>query len=447
MSIHSHADEFLRKNLVGISPAIDALRNNIAKVASTNIPVLLLGETGVGKNHIAHLIHQLSHRAKYPFVSVNIAALPDSLATSELFGHTKGAFTGATKNKIGLLAVADRGTIFLDEFDKATLDIQRLLLRVLDTGKVIPFGSSREVNVDIRIIASTSQYPQKFDATLPDLFQRIAGFRLEIPSLRNRRKDIPHLIKHLLTDIESREGKHVRISADALKALNSYSFPGNIRELKGILDRALILSDGKIITVQNLVLPTKTREKIEENLDGLRAELQETKRQLSHIKKVSIPADPIWEGRWIPIETDYCFVLMPFSDVSDVQNVYQQHIKPVAEGRCRLRCERADDIHDISGIMQSVWESINRARFVIADLTGRNSNVFYELGIAHTLGKPVIIVTQSLDFVPFDLRHLRCIIYEYKPGKIKKFEESLEKTIRRVLSGSSPGPSFELRQE
>jgi hypothetical protein len=134
---------------------------------------------------------------------------------------------------------------------------------------------------------------------------------------------------------------------------------------------------------------------------------------------------------------------MPFSSVNDIQSVYENHVRQVVEQKCALRCERADDIHDISGIMQSVWESINRARLIVAEMTGRNPNVFYELGIAHTLGKQVIMITQSMDFVPFDLKHLRCIVYEYKPGQIQTFEANLEKTIKAVLS-STQVPSLVL---
>jgi hypothetical protein len=174
-----------------------------------------------------------------------------------------------------------------------------------------------------------------------------------------------------------------------------------------------------------------------ENIVGhLHAQLDEARKEVDLLKHNSISADPIWEGRWFPVETDYCFVLMSFADVRDLQKVYVNHVKPTIEGRCQLRCERADDIHDVSGVMQSVWEGINRARIIIADLTERNPNVFYELGIAHTLGKPVIMITQSMDYVPFDLRHLRCIVYEFKPGSINKFEDALEKTVQRVLSST-----------
>ena len=181
--------------------------------------------------------------------------------------------------------------------------------------------------------------------------------------------------------------------------------------------------------------------------ESLRRDIATVRAELNAIHRSTIVANPIWEGRRFSSEVDYCFVLMPFADKNDMQTVYTDHIKPVIEKRCHLRCERADDIHDISGVMQSVWESINRARIVIAEMTDRNPNVFYELGIAHTLGKPVIMITQSMDYVPFDLKHLRCIVYEFKPGAIDRFKESLEKTIRRVLSSTYASPSAEMRQE
>lgn len=126
---------------------------------------------------------------------------------------------------------------------------------------------------------------------------------------------------------------------------------------------------------------------------------------------------------------------MPFSEQQDLQTVYREHIAAVVK-RIGFRAVRADDIYDISGVMQSVWEGINKARFIIADVTSSNPNVFYELGIAHTLGKPVIMLTQSMDYVPFDLRHRRCIVYDYKPKAIDRFERALEKTIRTVISST-----------
>jgi hypothetical protein len=158
-------------------------------------------------------------------------------------------------------------------------------------------------------------------------------------------------------------------------------------------------------------------------------------REIETLRASSIIAQPIWQGRNFSKQHDYCFVLMPFGNKRDLQTIYHDHVKPVIE-RCGLRCERADDIYDVTGVMQSVWEGINKARLVIADLTERNANVFYELGIAHTLGKPVIMLSQSIDFVPFDLRHLRCIVYTYTPPGAKKLEQALERTIKTVVSTS-----------
>ena len=177
-----------------------------------------------------------------------------------------------------------------------------------------------------------------------------------------------------------------------------------------------------------------------------RSEIAALRREIEYLHRNSIVATPIWEGRAFPTEAEYCFVLMPFSETMDVQNVYGDHVKRVIEKRCGLRCERADDIYDISGVMQSVWEGINRARLIVADLTDRNPNVFYELGIEHTLGKPVVMITQSMDYVPFDLRHLRCIVYEYKPSAIRSFEAALERTVRAVLLGNQTPPSLHIRQ-
>jgi hypothetical protein len=228
-----------------------------------------------------------------------------------------------------------------------------------------------------------------------------------------------------------------------------FAFPGNIRELYNIIQRAAILAKGdtNLVEAGDLMVGQRKFTEVKKGDDNVRQDLTNLQRALETLKRSSLVANPIWEGRSFPTEVDYCFVLMPFAEADDIQQVYQNHLKPVIERRCALRCERADDIHDISGVMQSVWESINRSRIIIAEMTGRNPNVFYELGIAHTLGKPVIMITQSMDFVPFDLKHLRCIVYDYKPGRIGKFEDSLEKTVKRVLSSTLSWPTTELRQD
>lgn len=378
--------DILQHELVGESAQIQDIRKSIARVAPTKLPVVLSGETGVGKDLIARLIHQLSDRADKPFVTINMAAIPNSLASASLFGHVKGAFTGATRNHRGMLNAADGGTIYLDELGEASLDVQRLLVNFLDAGSFVPLGGTKRIRVDVRVLAGTSTHPNELNSVLSDLFVRLSGFVLNIPPLRERLDDIPILVNYFMAD-------HPRsFSEEAIEALKKYTFPGNIRELKNIIERAVVISDDTLISPHDLALSQPKPQPEVEDAERLRRELNRTKRELDHLRRGTIPADPIWEGRWIPPEEDYCFVLMPFADTNDLQQVYTQHVKPVVEVGCGLRCERADDIHDISGIMQSVWESVNRARLLIADLTDRNSNVFYELGIAHTLGKPVIMI-------------------------------------------------------
>jgi hypothetical protein len=198
---------------------------------------------------------------------------------------------------------------------------------------------------------------------------------------------------------------------------------------------------GPTIDVKALDLPTISSPKRRPALGTVR--LEAAHRQIAGLQKefdalraTSINAQPIWQGKRFRTWHDYCFVLMPFGDIHHLQTVYQDHVKAIIE-RCGLRCERADDIYDVSGVMQSVWEGINRARVVVADLTERNANVFYELGIAHTLGKPVIMLSQSIDFVPFDLRHLRCIVYTYTPRGATQLEQALERTMKTLLSNSA----------
>lgn len=445
--MQSDTTAILARELIGESHHILTLRKAIARVAPTDLPVLLTGETGVGKELIARLVHRLSSRADKPFVTINIAAIPDSLASANLFGHEKGAFTGATQDRVGLFRAADGGTVYLDELEGASHELQRLLVSFLDTQSFVPLGGTNRVRVDVRLVVGTRIHPNELNSVLPDLLVRLSGFVLEIPPLRDRPDDVPLIIEHFLKQNPRLAERSPVFSSEAIARLKQYRFPGNIRELNNIVERAILMSEGNTITIHDLGLSEPKQEPEGESAERLRRELSQTKRELDLLRRGTIPADPIWEGRWIPPESDYCFVLMPFADTHDLQEVYVKHVKPVVEERCGLRCERADDIHGASGIMQSVWESINRARFVIADLTARNSNVFYELGIAHTLGKPVIMITQSMDYVPFDLRHLRCVVYDFKPGRIEKFEATLEKTIRTVMSSSSLGPSLDVTQE
>jgi hypothetical protein len=447
--VQGNASEILARGLIGQSDHILNLRKVIARVAPTNLPVLLSGESGVGKDSIARLLHQVSPRAGKPFIRIDLAALPESLVHSDLFGVVKGAFTGATRNRVGRLRSADGGTIYFGALDdlKGGSEIQRLLLGFLNSQSFIPLGGTKPVQVNVRFVAGTRIRPNELTSVLPDLLLRLSSVVIEIPALRDRPEDIPLLIEDFFKRAPLLAERSPTFSAEAIEGLKRYSFPGNVSELYNIIERAVLLSEGGPITLHDLRLQEPKQEPESDTIEKLRGELSEKRRELELLRRGTIAADPIWQGRWIPSERDYCFVLMPFAEAHDLQEVYARHVRPVVEERCRLRCERADDIHDVSGIMQSVWESINRARFVIADLTDRNPNVFYELGIAHTLGKAVIIITQSMEYVPFDLRHLRCIVYSFKPGRIEKFEETLEKTIRTVMSSSPMEPSFDLVQE
>jgi transcriptional regulator with AAA-type ATPase domain len=438
------SDNFFDIKFIGESKQAKKIKSDIISISRSNLPVLIYGETGTGKEIVAELIHRSGRRKDLPFVVLNAASLPDNLAISELFGFEKGAFTGANKRKLGLFEIADNGTLFLDEIGDAGEEVQKLLIRTIDRKVIKRLGSNEEIKVNTRIISATNRFPlnQNFSN---DLLLRLSALKIFNPPVRERREDIPLLVNHFINEFNLRSAKKVRISKEALEQLTKFDYPGNVRELRNILERIVYLKKNKEITIDDIPTPQLDVIKIKEayNILELKEELERTKKEINYLKRTTIIANPIWQGKGFAKEKDYCFVLMPFADQNDLQAVYNEHIKNVIENKCGLRCERADDIYDISGIMQSVWESINKATLIIADLTQRNPNVFYELGIAHTLGKPVIIITQSMDFVPFDLRHLRCILYGYTPKGIKKFEFTLEKTVQSVLS-SEHYPDLEL---
>lgn len=429
-------------NIVGSSEAIRRIKEIVGRIAQTNFRVLLSGEDGTGKSLIAKTIHQLSPRRKKHFVHVNIAAIPKELGQSELFGHTKGAFTGAHAEKDGVIFNAGGGTVYLNKVDAGEASTQYLLADFLNTMTHKKLGSERTYSIDVRVIASVNKYTA--DVSHPsELSVLPVDIVIQVPPLRDRREDIPELIEYFLK--KEQGNKSLKLSNDALDVLSQYDFPGNVGELQAIVRRAVAIASGEIITLNDLYLPIARYSDVDINLTELRRKLNDAEKEAESLRRSSIVANPIWEGRRFFEEPDYCFLLMPFSSDYDLQTVYENHVKPIVQNRCGLRCERADDINDINGVMQSVWESINRARVVIAEMTGRNPNVFYELGIAHTLGKPVIMITQSMDYVPFDLKHLRCIVYEFKPGKIEKFESTLEKTVQNVLSSIPSRPTLELR--
>lgn len=444
MSSQNKMEQNPLDKIIGKSDSTLALKSLLSRISPTDLPVLITGESGVGKTLVAGVIHELSKR-EGNFVSVNLGAIPSSLASADLLGYQKGSFTGAVRDTKGRFEIADNGTLYLDGITEANDEVSYLLLKFLKTGGVRSLGDMYERHLNVRIIASTNYY--RTESTNRDLINILSGNLIDILPLRDRKEDILLLASHFLLNFNKIHNKELTFSQSSISALNNYSYPGNVRELLNIIERAVILSDNKIIEPENLGHRIFQFPKKISDTSQLEKEIRMTRSELEHLKRTTISADPIWEGRFFPVESDYCFVLMPFSDFNDIQSVYENHIKPIIENKCELRCERADDIHDISGVMQSVWESINRARIIIAEMTGKNQNVFYELGIAHTLGKPVIMITQSIDYIPFDLKHLRCIVYEYKPGKINKLEIALEKTVSRVLSSTFSSPSPKLRLE
>ncbi len=242
--------------IVGISPRMQELRETIAKVASSDSVILIEGESGTGKELIAGAIHRLSARGKGPFVPVNCAAMPSELIESELFGHVKGAFSGANSDSRGLFRTAERGTIFLDEVGDLPLPLQPKLLRVLQEKEVRPVGSSQTHRVDARVIAATNQGLEaavRDGKFREDLFFRLNVVRIEAPPLRDRKEDIPALAMHFIRALNQRFGRRVQcIVPEALAALSRYAFKGNVRELENILERAYALGATGQITAADL---------------------------------------------------------------------------------------------------------------------------------------------------------------------------------------------------
>jgi transcriptional regulator with PAS, ATPase and Fis domain len=234
----------LDTTLLGTSPAIKALRDYLPKVARSRATVLVTGETGTGKERVARAIHELGPRSAEPFVVVNCGALPDSLIESELFGHLRGAFTGAHANTQGAIASADGGTLFLDEIGELSLFAQAKLLRVLESREVRPVGSTRTQSIDIRVVAATNRElevdvaAQRFRA---DLFYRLNIARLIIPPLRERPCDIAVLADHAIAEFNSRDHRHVgRVTAPLLSCLLAHDWPGNVRELRNLIEVVFI---------------------------------------------------------------------------------------------------------------------------------------------------------------------------------------------------------------
>ena len=241
---------------IGTSKSAQKIRELVKKIAQTESTVLITGESGTGKEIIARAIHELSPRSGGPFVSINCAAVPETLLESELFGYKKGAFTGATKDKIGLFAAADGGTFFLDEVAEMPLPIQAKLLRILETYEFVPLGSTTPVKVDIRLVAATNKNLKELvdqNRFRADLYYRLNVIHIHIPPLRERREDILPIAYSILERVALKRNEPVKkLSDEAKELILNAPWEGNVRELENVLERAAILCDDEIITPEHL---------------------------------------------------------------------------------------------------------------------------------------------------------------------------------------------------
>jgi len=252
------------EEIVGTSPALQAVLSRISKVAPSDSTVLITGETGTGKELVARAIHRRSHRASRAFVSVNCAAIPRDLIASELFGHERGAFTGATQQRLGRFELANGGTLFLDEVGELPAETQIALLRVLQEYEFERVGGTRRIRADVRVIAATNRDLQAAIRTgsfRTDLFYRLYVFPIEIPSLRERRADIPLLVEYFIDRYARKAGKNInRVNKKTLELLQSYPWPGNIRELQNVIERSVIVCETENLSVDKSWLSQQPRD-------------------------------------------------------------------------------------------------------------------------------------------------------------------------------------------
>jgi transcriptional regulator with PAS, ATPase and Fis domain len=263
--IHAAMRSNRQNSLVGESPAMIDLKLEIERVARSDAKVLVTGESGVGKELVAHAIHTYSTRATRPFVAVNCAGLPETLLESELFGHVKGSFTGAYRDKQGKLELADRGTMFLDEIGEMTLRMQGLLLRFLETGELQKVGADRVLGrVDVRVIAATNRNLREMidqGTFREDLFYRLNVIHLLVPPLRDRPEDIPPLIEHFMHYFTRSDVYIAReLSSEAAAMLRSYTWPGNVRELENVIERLVVTGRTPVIRPEDLPLEIRTHQ-------------------------------------------------------------------------------------------------------------------------------------------------------------------------------------------
>jgi len=246
--------------IVGDSDALRYVMYRVDQVARTEATVLLCGETGTGKELLARAIHRAGCRRDRPFVVVNCAALPASLIESELFGHERGAFTGAHASQIGRFELAHRGTVFLDEIGELPLELQPRLLRVIQEGQLERVGNPRTLDVDVRVVAATNRDladEVRHGRFRRDLYYRLNVFPITVPALRERRSDIPMLVRHLVDRFAEALGKRIdTVPAEVMRVLETYDWPGNVRELENVIQRAIILSTGPALSIGEAWVPS-----------------------------------------------------------------------------------------------------------------------------------------------------------------------------------------------
>jgi two-component system response regulator PilR (NtrC family) len=277
------------ENIIGRSQPIQKIFELITAIAPTRSTILIQGESGTGKELVARAIHQNSDRSHFPFVVVNSGALPPDLLESHLFGHVKGAFTGAVSQKDGLFETADRGSIFFDEISTIGLETQAKLLRVMQDKEFMRLGGVKTIRVDARILAATNTDLEELierKAFRPDLFYRLNVIKIELPPLRERKDDIPLLVKHFI-DIYARENKKEieGVTDDVLEILEDYDWPGNVRELENLAERAVVLSKSRLITRNTLPPFLLDRRAADEKDDGVRLGERSLKEQTREYQK------------------------------------------------------------------------------------------------------------------------------------------------------------------
>jgi DNA-binding NtrC family response regulator len=288
MSTTTDQDRSVYGELVGKSESIQRIYFLIEQVAPSSASVLITGESGTGKELVARTIHKMSPRHDKPFVAINCSAIPESLMESELFGHEKGAFTGAASRRQGCFELADTGTLLLDEIGEMPAMLQAKLLRVIEERAVRRLGSRKEIEVDVRLLAATNRAPQQAVSEgklRDDLLYRLNVFGIHLPSLRERKEDLPVLAQHLVTQLAERHGRPARfMSSAALEALQFHSWPGNVRELRNVIERAVIICSGPQIERHHFApYPIEQRERLR-NEDTLSlpvgTPLEEVERQM-----------------------------------------------------------------------------------------------------------------------------------------------------------------------